>query len=180
MDEKGGVAGQSDAEKRSGRLMVVSLICLIVVALGLGVGIYFARHSNDGVGEIGEGVTDSVSALEVNERIMERFENEADYGLQEAMDEFAVESENGDNERRLDMTVYYADFVYVQTHDLEQSVNILQETEPLLENDEMRATYYAALQQLYTYAGDEAQAEVYNQKVIEMLPSELIIEEVEE
>lgn len=179
MNEKGGAARDGGEERHGGRLMLLVLIGLTVVALGLGVGIYFIRHSNDG-DSVSEVVTDSLSAFETNERIMNKFTEEAEYGFEDAVSEYEAEMDNGDNEYKVYMAIYYADFAYTQTYDLEQSVGIMQKVEEILDNDELKSTYYAEMRQLYLYDGDEEQAEIYNQKVIESLPQGLIIEEVEE
>lgn len=149
---------------------LVILLCVLLVAIvGLGVGIGVILNNNHINEELVNNETGSVSALAVNERIMDRLDSDPEYTIDDAIEDFEKEMDNGDNAHRVDVAIYFADFVYTYHGDINESVAILSRVEDLLEDDEEAISYYATLRRLYESEGLDVEADFYNQKVIDLM-----------
>lgn len=162
------------SEAKSGNKGLVILLCaLVVVIVGLGIGIVVVVNGNDNDSSLFDGeVNDSVSALEANDVILNKMNNNLEYSIEEAVEEFENEMNVGDDSRKVYIAIYYADFVYSYYGNIDQSVAILGRVENLVIDDDMAINYYVALRDLYLRAGMEEEVVFYNQKVVDLIPED--------
>lgn len=148
--------------------MIAMLAVLTLVIVVLVVGILLV---NGGGGEEqAEAEPSTVVALELNEQIVAKLSEDADYTLEEAYGDFEVAMENSAEGKGV-VAIYYADFVYAQTGEVDQAVEILERVAAGLKNDEKIDCYVAAVR-LYNEVGDEEQARVYQEKIDTLMPED--------
>ena len=155
-----------ETRRDSKRMMVGVLAVLIVAILSLGVGIFLVSQRDM---EQNEETGSGLSALEISNEIVARFGEDAEYTLADAYGEYEKAIEDSDDEQGLFLTIYYANFIYAQTGEIELAIDVLNQIEPSL-NEEMKMNYYLAFKNLYNMAGDIERVEEYQQKINELMP----------
>ena len=165
---------------RSSRLMTAVLVGLIVIALGLGVGIYFIRHSSIEFVDEDNGYYGAADALVESQEIWSRFENDADYSLDVAYSDYERLIEDSDNTVKNYILAYYADFVYRQTGEVDLAIEIMEKNENNL-GDDGKVDYYLMLQNLYEKKGDNEKVLYCQEKIEGLMPVDVRgVEEMEE
>lgn len=159
-------------ESREGVLVVV-FCCLMVIIVGLVVGIVAVSNNSNRISEETDVENDDpgLQALIVQEEIDDRYDNDSSYTLQDAIDDYEREMNEGSSAKRIYVAINYADFVYTQYEDIDKAMAILKRVEPLLTDEDAPVTdYYVAVKVLYEKAGEDEQAEKYDQMIMEMTP----------
>ncbi len=126
---------------------------------------------NEGEVEYEDAGDAALEALTIQENIDEKYDNDPNYSLADAMSEYEYEMSVGSNTKRIYTAINYAEFVYAAYEDIDKVVGIMQKVESLLEEGTMATLdYYVAMANFYEKAGDEEKAAEYNQKVSNMTP----------
>ncbi|MBQ1298224.1 hypothetical protein IIY24_00045 [Candidatus Saccharibacteria bacterium] len=161
--------------------LVVVLGILGLIIVGLVVGILILNNPFGG-NERDEVIVNNAGevAFNLSEEISEKLADESDYGLEQAVSEYEEVYNASEGRTKVYIAIEYANFVYDYFADLDKATGILKEVEGLLGDDAVKINYYVTLRELYEESGNEEMGDYYNQKVIELLPDDVIIMEGEE
>lgn len=147
------------------------VIAALLIMCAVGVIIVLVVNKNNPERIADENIVENVSASEISEKIEDKFNNELDYSLSDAIDEYESAMDSGPDTHKVYIAIYYATFVYDNNGDIDEAVGILKRVESLV-NDNVAIDYYVALRQLYDAASMNEEAEFYNQKVLELIPKD--------
>lgn len=151
------------------RVMIILVVLLIICIVGVVMVMVVSKNDPGSIAD--ENIVENISASEVSEKIEDKFNNELDYSLSDAINEYESAMDSGPDTHKVYIAIYYATFIYGNNGDIDEAVDILKRVEPLLDDD-TAVDYYVALRQLYGDAGMNEEAEFYNQKVLELIPKD--------
>lgn len=153
--------------KKKTWIVVASL--LVMCAVGVIIVLVVNKNNPERIAD--ENIVENVSASEISEKIEDKFNNELDYSLSDAINEYESAMSSGPDTYRVYIAIYYATFIYDNNGDIDEAVDILKRVESLVD-DSTAGDYYVTLRQLYGDAGMNEKAEFYNQKVLELIPKD--------
>ena len=153
------------ANKSKTIILILSLS--LVLLLAIIVFVIFIPKKKD----VTSSVPESLSLYEESYSKMRN--NEATY--QETCNRFESVIESADEIGKFHYSVYYAKIIYDIEGDIEKAAGQIKKYGAIANTDSrLLDEYYAVLSDLYEEAGDAEQVEYYNQKLVELAPSEVI------
>ena len=140
--------------KKKTWIVVASL--LVMCAVGVIIVLVVNKNNPERIAD--ENIVENVSASEISEKIEDKFNNELDYSLSDAINEYESAMSSGPDTYRVYIAIYYATFIYDNNGDIDEAVDILKRVESLVD-DSTAGDYYVTLRQLYGDAGMNEKAE---------------------
>ena len=102
------------------------------------------------------------------DEILDKLNNEPNYSLENAIDDFKNVISESDGRERFYLETTYANFLYLRMGDLERAIAVLDDMKDSV-TEEYLAGYYMTYRNLYLWAGDTEKAEEYDQKMSELM-----------
>lgn len=165
--------GKAESNNK-GLIILLCALVVVIVGLGIGIGVVMLNDSRNGsVAENDKNVNGGTEALLTSENIRSKLESDLNYSNDDAIRdyEYALNS-NGGNAYKVYVAMDYADFVYDLYMSKDYVIEIMSGVEGLLDTSTLAIDYYGAMSSFYEQFGDTEKADLYNQKVVELVPAE--------
>lgn len=162
-------------ERRSRRVLVGVLSGLGVLIVGLVVAVVVVVVKYDEINTVRtKGADGSVTALELNDQIIQKMLNEPGYDFSDAVDDFEDAIRESVGDLRISIIIYYAYFLEDNDYSLKYIIDMLEEANLEDVGDDKRLEFYFVLEDFYDKSGDSAKLEEIEQKIESLSPGEEI------